>query len=159
MKKTKLLTYLLILFLSATGFSQENFDILIERKLSSEQCNMGYLFINNLPICYSLELPWKDNESNISCIPKGKYNGILRYDKKDGWRIQLESVPNRTGVQIHIGNYTSQTQGCILVGKSVDTDNCSVQNSSNSYSKIKDIFYGTKKPINTPNKTITLTIK
>jgi hypothetical protein len=35
-------------------------------------------------------------------------------------------VPHRPNVQIHVGNYTRQTQGCILVGKDVDINNCSV---------------------------------
>lgn len=120
---------------------------------------MGYLIANGEVICYTLELPWKDNSNFISCILPGSYNGILRYDKPDGWRIQLENVPNRTAVQIHIGNYTKDTEGCILVGTGAKTEDCSVQNSSLAYSKLKEAFYGTSTPNSTPNKTINVSFK
>lgn len=120
---------------------------------------MGYLIADGEVLCYTLELPWADNLNNISCIPVGKYSGILRYDKTDGWRIQLENVPDRTGVQIHMGNYTKEIKGCVLVGTEARVDDCSVQNSSIAYSKLKKKFYGTIAPNSTPNKNITVTFK
>ncbi|WYZ18476.1 DUF5675 family protein [Flavobacterium soyae] len=120
---------------------------------------MGYLISGKEILCYTLELPWADNLNNISCIPPGQYNGVLRYDKPDGWRIQLEDVPERTGVQIHVGNYTSEIQGCILLGQDAKLENCSVQNSSKAYSKLKKAFYGTDTPTSTPNKKIIVTFK
>lgn len=148
-----------LIFLSANSYSQENFSLTIERKLLSENCTMGYLIADGEVLCYTLELPWKDNLNNISCIPAGTYNGIMRYDKTDGWRIQLENVPNRTGVQIHMGNYTTQIAGCVLVGTDASTDDCSVLNSAAAYSKLKTAFYGTSNPNQTPNKKITVTFK
>lgn len=157
--KTTLLAITTCLILATTQSSQANFELTVERKSSSTNCTMGYLIANGKVICYTLELPWKDNSSNISCIPLGTYNGILRYDKADGWRIQLENVPNRTGVQIHMGNYTRQIEGCILVGTEAKLDSCSVFNSSDAYSKLKEAFYGTNNPNSTPNKKITVTFK
>lgn len=140
-------------------YSQENFKLTIERKLSSDDCTMGYLIADDVVICYTLELPWEDNLNNVSCIPVGTYDGILRYDKKDGWRIQLNDVPNRSGVQIHMGNYTKQIKGCVLVGTDARIDDCTVLNSSAAYSKLKKSFYGTSNPNSTPNKKITVTFK
>lgn len=157
--KLTLLAITISLVLSTSSYSQENFELKVERKLSSIDCTMGYLIVNEQVVCYTLELPWKDNSNNISCIPVGSYTGILRYDKTDGWRIQLENVPNRTGVQIHMGNYTTQIEGCILVGTNAEVDNCSVFNSSIAYSKLKEAFYGTNNPSSTPNKKITVTFK
>lgn len=153
------LTTGVLLFLSTSYYSQERFELTIERKTTSSNCTMGYLIANGQVICYTLELPWKDNQNNISCIPVGSYKGILRYDKPDGWRIQLENVPNRTGVQIHMGNYTSQIEGCILVGTDAKVDNCTVLNSSPAYASLKETFYGTISPNSTPNKKITVTFK
>ncbi len=153
------ITTFLTICISINSYSQEKFELNIERKLSSEKCTMGYLIANGKVVCYTLELPWKDNLNNISCIPKGSYNGILRYDKNDGWRIQLEDVPNRTGVQIHLGNYTTEIKGCILVGTNANIDNCSVQNSSVAYSELKKAFYGTSTPNSSPNKSIVVTFK
>ncbi len=144
---------------SAGNYAQEDFNLTIERKLSTDNCTMGYLVISGEVVCYTLELPWKDNRNNISCIPVGTYNGILRYDKKDGWRVQLENVPGRTGVQIHMGNYTREIAGCILIGTDGKIDDCSVFNSSKAYSRLKNAFYGTENPVSTPNKTIKITFK
>ena len=137
----------------------KDFNIVIERQLISDHCIQGYLFVNSDPICYTLELPWKDNVMNESSIPNGTYNGVLRYDKSDGWRIELSDVPNRSGIQIHIGNYTSQIKGCTLVGDDIDVDNCMVLDSAKAYQKLKNIFYGSSNPKFTPNKNIKITYK
>jgi hypothetical protein len=55
-------------------------------------------------------------------LPAGTYDAFIRADGKLGWRIELKTAPvGWTNVQIHIGNYPSQTKGCILVGTSVAT--------------------------------------
>ncbi|HYC30130.1 MAG TPA: DUF5675 family protein, partial [Chitinophagaceae bacterium] len=75
-----------------------------------------------------LELPDVINKQYISSIPKGVYPAFIRTDGTKGWRIELEDVPNRTNIQIHVGNYTSNIDGCILIGTKVDIDNCAVLN-------------------------------
>ena len=159
MKPKTILTIIAVILLSHFSFAQQNFDITIDRKSSTNKCTMGYLSVNDAVIGYSLELPWADNSNNISCIPVGTYTGILRYDKNDRWRIQLENVPNRTGVQIHIGNNTSQIKGCILIGEGANVDNCSVSGSARGYSKLKEKFYGSANPNSTPDCNIVLTFK
>ena len=69
--------------------------------------------------CVTLELPWKDNEMGISCIPKGIYHArkvkattAIPYE-----HIYLMDVPHRSGICIHKANYVSQLQGCIAVGQ------------------------------------------
>ncbi|MGE8536523.1 hypothetical protein KYG33_05965 [Chryseobacterium sp. D764] len=157
--KTTLLVIVLTAVFSGSLFGQRNFEIVIERKLSSAACTLGYLIADKKVICHTLELPWENNTKNISCIPPGSYNGILRYDKNDGWRIQLENVPDRDGVQIHMGNYTKQIKGCVLVGMETDIKSCTVGNSKLAYSKLKDAFYGTSNPNSTPDKNIIVTFK
>lgn len=147
------------LLYSAKALAQNDFQITIERKYSSEHCTMGYLVEDNQVIAYTLELPWRDNKNNISCIPKGTYSGTLRYDKNDKWRIELKDVPDRTNVQIHIGNYTSDIKGCVLVGTGAKIENCSVQNSAKAYTNLKNLFYGTAAPNSTPNRNITVIFK
>jgi len=160
----KILIYkiLIIAVLAASaGYSEdeESFKITIDRKAASNDCTMGYLIVDNNVIAYTLELPWLDNQNNVSCIPLGTYKGILRYDNREKWRIQLEDVPNRDNVQIHIGNYTTDTKGCILIGNSADVNNCSVHASTVAYEKFREAFYGSANPVSTPNKEILLTFK
>ena len=80
------------------------------------------VFDNNKIIytCVCLELPWLDNEHNISCIPEGVYNVEKYSDTKHKNCFWVKDVPERTGILIHIGTYATgkkiNTKGCILPG-------------------------------------------
>lgn len=105
------------------------FNITIDRKIKGNECTQGYFLINGKPIAYTLELPDKDNEEYVSSIPKGSYDAKIRTDGNLGWRIELLDVPDRENVEIHVGNFTRQIEGCILIGTKVDIKNCNVTNS------------------------------
>lgn len=68
--------------------------------------------------CKTLELPWKNNQRQVSCIPTGTYKVVIRYSKKFGWHFHVTDVEGRTWILIHHGNYHRDILGCILVGKS-----------------------------------------
>ena len=115
------------------------FHIVIDRKHSYAESIGGELFINGSFLCYTLELAWLWNAKNKSCIPPGKYQGFLRFDKVDGWRVQLSGVPGgREGVQIHVGNYPSDIEGCILVGTTPSQN--AVLNSAEAYAKLRQAY-------------------
>ena len=81
-------------------------------------CTLGRLSFIDFQ-CFTLELPWIDNLTNISCIPAGMYR-VTKYESPSkGSVLLLHDVPNRTYVEIHSGNYTSQIDGCILVGDGI----------------------------------------
>jgi hypothetical protein len=66
-----------------------------------------------------LELPWRDNEQDVSCILHGLYK-IARdtfQGKYANYRIM--DVPGRSNVEIHRGNTLADTRGCPLIGTSV----------------------------------------
>jgi len=67
----------------------------------------------------TIERPWLDNRSNVSCIPAGRYvvdylprSGSGKYQKV--WHIK--SVSKRSGILIHKGNLASHSKGCIILG-------------------------------------------
>jgi len=74
----------------------------------------------------SLELPWRGNQRNVSCIPPGKY--LCAFGpcglKSIGNAYRLSDVPGRDGILIHRGNWAgdksmglkSDVHGCILLG-------------------------------------------
>ena len=73
----------------------------------------------------SIELPWFDNERNVSCIPPGQYAAEWTYSprfKRDMYI--LIGVPDRDGIRIHVGNlagsvrdgFRSHFNGCIGLG-------------------------------------------
>jgi len=59
--KTALLVIVLTALFSGSLFGQGNFEIVIERKLSSAACTLGYLIADKKVICHTLELPWENN--------------------------------------------------------------------------------------------------
>ena len=65
---------------------------------------------------YTLELPWRDNERQVSCIPPGKYRLKHFHSVKFGHCLELQQVPDRDAILIHAGNYNRDTHGCILIG-------------------------------------------
>ena len=71
-------------------------------------------------MCDTLEIPWLDNQRNISCIPDGQYNVRLRLARESATRdylhLLVQEVPERNYILFHIGNSAKDTQGCILVG-------------------------------------------
>lgn len=152
MKTNRLLpAMLLALALSTIPVQAEDFSVRVMRLLEKRaQCTIGELWVQGQRIGYSLELPWRWNEQDVSAIPPGSYDGELRYDKKDHWRIQLQDVQGRTGVQIHIGNVPRQTQGCILVGTTWDERSCELGGSAAAYREIKKAFYGSEEPAVSP---------
>lgn len=64
----------------------------------------------------SLELPWLNNASNASAIPAGAYDAFIRNSPSNGTVVELKNVPDCTNIQIHKGNFISDTVGCVLIG-------------------------------------------
>ena len=101
-------------------------NLLIIRDTFTEKSTIGKLFINGESFCDTLENPYINNERNISCIPEGQYKVRLRLARESATRdylhLLVQDVPNRKWILVHIGNYPSQTQGCILVGNGREQD-------------------------------------
>jgi len=97
--------------------------VVIDRLTEGEKQTEGLLTVysneEKIFYCYTLELPWLDNQKRISCIPKGTYNVEKRYSTKYKHHFHVLDVPNRSYILIHQGNYNWHTKGCILVGKTL----------------------------------------
>jgi hypothetical protein len=98
--------------------------IYIKREWTSSHGTEGLLIAPEFS-CYTLELPWKDNQTSISCIPPGEYNCEIRNSSKFGLIYWVKNVPEREFILIHAGNFAgdiskglrSNVSGCILLGK------------------------------------------
>lgn len=83
------------------------------RTYFSEGTN-GILLHNGAGICSTIELPWKNNEPRISCIPEGKYRLVKRYSPHHQWHLELKDVPGRQLILIHPANDAiHELEGCI----------------------------------------------
>ena len=100
----------------------------LNRSPSANDCTHGALSVDGVFECFTLEdvireIPklavtkWK-----IPCqtaIPSGTYSVIVNFSAHFNKQLPLlVDVPGFDGVRIHSGNYSSDTEGCILVGQS-----------------------------------------
>lgn len=88
-------------------------DLLLQRTYQKDGTN-GELTINGKRVCYTIELPWKQNRSRISCIPEGRYELRKRYTTRFGWHLLVVNVPGRDWILIHAANDAlKEIKGCI----------------------------------------------
>ena len=74
----------------------------------------GVLLNDGVVLCYTIELPWKNNAHTISCIPEGRYPVVKRYSDKFGWHFEIMHVPDRALILIHPANDAlKELEGCI----------------------------------------------
>ncbi|WP_052444062.1 DUF5675 family protein [Flammeovirga sp. OC4] len=70
----------------------------------------------------TIELPWRNNQRNISCIPTGLYKVVPWNSPRFGkcfkiFELDGKEVRGRSDILIHVGNYNRQTRGCVLIGR------------------------------------------
>ena len=97
-------------------------------------------------ICKTLELPDKNNQAKISCIPKGIYE--VKYTLSPSFKkhtYEIMNVPDRAGIRLHSGNFTRQILGCILLGKElidIDKDGTiDITESRNTIDEFESLLY------------------
>lgn len=120
-------------------------EIRLERYKREEHATLGRMTIDN-DIYYTLEptdrglrqsmpaaLIRTKKKPGITAIPTGRYAVRLMSSPRFSYRPyyrqfagklpRLQEVPGFSGILIHVGNYYTQTQGCILVGTAPGTHN------------------------------------
>lgn len=87
----------------------------------------------------SLERGWRNNQSNVSCVPLGTYTVVLEWSprfQQDLW--ELKNVPNRSECKFHSANYWYQLNGCIALGRALkDINKDGYQDVTSSKSTMK----------------------
>jgi len=103
-------------------------EIHVQRMIESKKSTIGLLGINidrsnlNKFMGYTLELPDRQNQKNVSRIKAGVYNASLSVSEKLGEVIRLEDKNSRGDILMHQGNGPENTEGCILVGNTKSDD-------------------------------------
>lgn len=89
---------------------------------------------------HTLELPWKDNAHNVSCIPEGEYL-VLKMPptaKRKYEYFWVQDVPDRSSILWHPGNYTRDILGCCLPGEELkDIDKDGITDITNTTATLK----------------------
>ena len=98
------------MILSIARFSSTRFGTVGEFELAG---NGGPLLSG-----YTIELPWRGNAEDESCIPPGAYRAQRHDSPTFGPTYWLRDVPGRTEVLIHAANSPTDLDGCIGPGAS-----------------------------------------
>lgn len=132
-------------------------EILMRRFSSTSTCTRGELMFHKSKF-QTLEPP-------KVIIPNGEYLVRLSlsptFSKKYPYTVvlggkvpEIIGIPGHSGLRIHVGNYPSETRGCILIGQK-GTES-SVVNSSLAYRQFCAIF--SELQIDNPNVFFTIKI-
>ncbi len=123
-------------------------ELLLERVKSDDDATIGTLYADGRFLCFTLEDEFRiDKVPAETRIPAGTYAVRLRaaggmhpkYKARFGdlhrGMLHLQDVPNFQWVYLHVGNTDDHTEGCILVGRGVQSadGNMSVQASRDAY--------------------------
>ena len=116
-------------------------EILVKRLYKKHQYTIGKLYIDGVYCCDTLEDTDRGLKSTMpeveiirkkiygkTAIPTGRYRVDMNTVSQkfryrvwarpyDGKLPRLLSVPGYNGVLIHVGNQSSDTEGCLLAGK------------------------------------------
>lgn len=99
-------------------------SVLIVRVGQGLDGTFGRMFLPGVVERVSAEPPWKDNRTDVSCIPPGKYECEINESPHFGLCPEILNVPGRTHVRMHAGNWAgdveqgrrSDSQACVLPG-------------------------------------------
>lgn len=143
-------------------------ELKIERKILTDNCTIGKLYIDNKYFCDTLEDKVRDSnksgqfdgsEKKIhgqTAIPYGTYKVVMNivspkfkdrpWAKPYGGKLpRLLNVPSFDGVLIHVGNTVKDTLGCILVGKHNGGE--TISQSTYTFNQLMSILTKTKESI------------
>jgi hypothetical protein len=93
--------------------------ITLRRYYMGDDCTLGLLYMPDEKPLYTLELPWRDNMANISCIPEGLYTVKYHISPSLGEVYWIKEVEGRNYIYLHAANQTSEIKGCIAPGYGV----------------------------------------
>lgn len=86
---------------------------MLQRAYFKEGTN-GTLFSSDNFLCHTIELPWLNNNRNVSCIPEGAYEVVPRFSKRFQHHLILKNVKGRSYILFHPANDAKKDlQGCI----------------------------------------------
>jgi hypothetical protein len=96
----------------------------LQRDSVGDDGTFGTLTLDNGWKCSTVELPWRNNQRGISCIPAGTYTVQWLESLMHGMCYHIQGVPGRSEVEIHAANwggdvskgYKSDLRGCIGLG-------------------------------------------
>ena len=129
-------------------------EILLMRTYHAAGVN-GVLLLEGTELCKTIELPWKNNQPRVSCIPEGRYRLRRRHSPRFREHFEVMDVKDRKYILFHAGNDAGkELRGCIAPVLQ-HTGEGKGSFSKAALERMKDRLY----PLLDNGHTITLTIK
>lgn len=104
---------------------EDNITLFRLVRVYMEDCTVGVLYGPEGIICNTIELAWRGNKQEVSCIPEGLYPLLVGHSPKFGAVIRVMAVSGRSGIVFHPANnphlYSGRRElrGCIAPCMSV----------------------------------------
>jgi hypothetical protein len=120
----------------------------LNRFLRNNYQTIGVVIFDTGESVFMLELPWMDNQRQISCIPTGVFHVLPHISPSKGKCYKVftpgkSDVEGRDEILWHVGNYKKNTLGCQLPGlglSDIDKDgNVDVSESAKALRKVFSI--------------------
>lgn len=100
----------------------------------------GILKVQKRIQMFTLEPNDWENQTSVSSIPAQQYLCKRYNSPKYGETFRVEEVPGRTNILFHWGNWTSDTEGCILLGTGILSDKTGIANSKRAFEQFMDLL-------------------
>jgi hypothetical protein len=95
----------------------------VQRDTFTENSTTGEMLVDGAFFCYTLEPRSDQSGGKPYCIPAGTYSVTLSYSTHNAMVVpHVNDVPGFTEIEIHPGNFPSDTEGCCLVGETRGVD-------------------------------------
>jgi hypothetical protein len=97
--------------------------ITVQREQDDAQCTPGNMSLDGAPECFTLEPRRDQSQGKPFCIPAGTYDYAVGPSAHFGINvIKVLNVPGFTDIEVHPGNFPSNTHGCTIVGSTESGD-------------------------------------
>ena len=101
----------------------------------------GELFFNGKKVCNTIELPWKENQRKVSCVPEGVYKVRKRFSQKFKWHLEIINVKNRDLILFHpANNALKELNGCSAPVSEISGEGKGIR-SRIAFDKLKEILF------------------
>lgn len=136
-------------------------NLILKRIHEGETFTVGQLYEETKyglsPICYTLEdkvrqvegkpvKEWKVQDK--TAIPTGTYSVVVTMSNRFKTKLPLlQNVEGFTGIRIHSGNSSANTEGCILVGMTWDGKSDWIGSSKIAMSALMPIIDNSTSPV------------
>lgn len=121
-------------------------ELIVNRVLQTKRSTTGRLSIEDASSLVTLEPPKVPNlppdGNGFVCITAGTYPLTIRWSDK--WQKPMphvEDVPGRTAIELHVGNFPRDTDGCCLIGLDFGGLEDYISQSNGSFSSLMAILY------------------